>query len=128
MCQTAPRRLPPLRPGDPPQGQIPPLVLHAEGTHLRAQYRYHDLAVEYVADGCHRQLDSLPVPLEALAEVEGRDDSPVVLESIEPDRTVIRWEDHGIPRTREHPVIALRQDRALPRDPGRRGPASPPTC
>jgi hypothetical protein len=35
---------------------IPPLVLHAENQHLRAQYRYHDPAVENVAPGCHRQL------------------------------------------------------------------------
>jgi hypothetical protein len=34
---------------------ISPLVLHAENQHLRAQYRYHDLAVENVAPGCHRQ-------------------------------------------------------------------------
>jgi hypothetical protein len=38
------------------KGMIPPPVLHAEDQHLRAQYRYHDLAVEYVAPGCQRQL------------------------------------------------------------------------
>ena len=56
-----------------------PLALHAEGAQLRAQYRYHDLAIGYVDPGGHRLLDSIPVPLDALAEIEGRDDSPVVL-------------------------------------------------
>jgi hypothetical protein len=99
------------------KGQIPPLVLYAENQQLRVQYRYHDLAVEYVAPGGHRQLDSLPVPLEALAEVEGRDDSPVVLESLEPDKTVIRWKDHGIPQTREHPVTPFRKIEPFPETP-----------
>ena len=58
------------------KGPIPPLVLHAEARQLRAQYRYAELAVEYVEPGGPRPLDSVPVPLEALAEVEVRDDSP----------------------------------------------------
>ena len=49
------------------RSSIPPLVLHAEGTHLRAQYRYDSLAVEYVEPGCYRPLDSIPVPLDVLA-------------------------------------------------------------
>jgi hypothetical protein len=34
---------------------IPPLVLRAEGVQLRAQYRYHELAVEYVDPGNYSQ-------------------------------------------------------------------------
>ena len=66
------------------------------------RHQYHDLAVEYVEPGGFRQLDSIPVPLEALADIEGRDDSPVVLEAVEPDRTIVRWQDRGIPRTRDY--------------------------
>jgi hypothetical protein len=33
------------------RGMIPPLVLRAEGTQLRAQYRYRDLAIEHVELG-----------------------------------------------------------------------------
>ena len=33
------------------RSSIPPLVLHTEGTHLRAQYLYDSLAVEYVEPG-----------------------------------------------------------------------------
>jgi hypothetical protein len=63
------------------RGTIPPLVLHAEGARLRAQHLYQHLAVEYVEPGAPRQLDSVTLPLEALADFEGRDENPVVLES-----------------------------------------------
>jgi hypothetical protein len=99
------------------RSSIPPLVLHAEGTHLRAQYRYDSLAVEYLEPGSYRPLDSIPVPLDVLGDIEGRDDSPVVLESVEPDRTVIRWQDHGIPQTREHPVTPFGKIEPFPETP-----------
>ena len=86
------------------KGLIPPLVLHAESQHLRVQHRYHDLAVEYVEQAGPSQLDSIPVPLAALADVEGRDDSAVVIESVEQDRIIVRWQDRGIPLSREYPV------------------------
>ena len=107
---------------------IPPLVLHAEGTHLRAQYQYDSLAVEYVEPGSYRPLDSIPVPLDVLADIEGRDDSPVVFEAAEPDRTVIRWQDHGIPQVREYPVTPFGKIDRSPRRPTAWTQASPPTC
>ena len=99
------------------KGLIPPLVLHAEGQHLRAQYCYHDLAVEYVEPVSLRQLDSIPVPLEALADVEGRDESAVVLESVEPDKIIVRWQDRGIPQTREYPVTPFGKIAPFPETP-----------
>ena len=99
------------------KGPIPPLVLHGEGQRLRAQYQYHELAVEYVEPCSHRQLDSIPVPLEALADVEGSDDGAVVLESFEPDKTVVRWQDRGISQVRQYEVAALWQDCTVPRNP-----------
>jgi hypothetical protein len=81
--------------------------LRAEGAQLRAQYRYHDLAVEYVDPGNYSQLDSIAVPLDALADVEGRDDSPVVFDAVEPDKIVVRWQDRGIPRSKQLDVMAL---------------------
>ena len=109
------------------RGLIPPLVLHAEGQHLRAQFRYHDLAVEHVAPGSLRRLDSIPVPLEVLTEVECRDDSTVEIESVEPDRIIVRWQDGESPgavsirsrhSARSHRFLILRQH----------GRASPPIC
>ena len=44
------------------------------------------------------------MPLDALADFEGKDDSPVVLEAAAPGRTVARWDDRGIPRSKEYPV------------------------
>jgi hypothetical protein len=55
---------------------IPPLVLHAEGTHLRVRYRHDNVAVEYVESGHYDPPDTVPMQLELLAEIEGRDDSP----------------------------------------------------
>src|SRR4029077_16434089 len=61
------------------RGALPPLVLHAESQHLRAQYRYHGLAIEYVEANSHRVLDSIPVPLGALADLEAHEETPVVI-------------------------------------------------
>jgi hypothetical protein len=82
------------------RGAIPPLVLRSEGLHLRAQYRYHDLAVEFTQPGNFSQVDSIALPLDALAEVEGRDDGPVVFDAVEFDKTTFRWLDRGVPRTK----------------------------
>jgi hypothetical protein len=84
------------------RGMIPPLVLRAEGTQLRAQYRYRDLAIEHIELGSYRPLIAIAVPLDALADFEGSGNSPVVLEAAASDRAVVRWDDRGIPQTREY--------------------------
>ena len=53
------------------RGIIPALVLRADGGQLRAQYRYRDLAVEYVEPGNHRPAATVAIPLDALADFEG---------------------------------------------------------
>ena len=100
------------------KGTIPPLVVHAEGVHLRARFQYGGLAVEYVESGHHRQLDSIPVPLDVLAEIEGRDDTPVFFEAAEPDRTIVRWQDRGVPQVRELPVTPFGHIEPFPESPG----------
>ena len=99
------------------RGPIPPLVLHAERGRLRVQFQYQSLAVEHVEPGGLRELDSIPVPLESLADIEGRDDSPVVLEAAEPDTTSIRWQGHGIPQVRECPVTPFGKIAPFPETP-----------
>jgi hypothetical protein len=99
------------------RGSIPPLVLRAEGTQLRAQYRYSALAVEHVELGSYQPGETIALPLDALADVEGKDDSPIVLEAAAPDKTIVRWEDHGIPQTREYAVPALDVLAAFPEPP-----------
>ena len=87
------------------RGIVSELVLRAEGSQLRAQYRYCDLAIEHVEPGSYRPAMSIAIPLDALADFEGSADSPVVLESVGPDRTVVRWEDRGIPQSREYNLV-----------------------
>src|SRR4051812_41999036 len=77
------------------RGVIPPLVLRAEGSQLRARHRYAALAVEHIWPGTGRAAEEIALPIDALAEIEGTDDSDVVLEAAAPDRTVARWHDHG---------------------------------
>jgi hypothetical protein len=80
-------------------------VLRAEGSQLRAQHRYCDLAIEHITSGSFRPVISIALPLDALADFEGRDDSPIVLEAAAPDRTVVRWDDRGIPQSREYDLV-----------------------
>ncbi len=87
------------------RGIISELVLRAEGAQVRAQHRYCDLAVEHVEAGSFRPATSIAIPLDALADFEGSADSPVVLESVAPDRTVVRWEDRSIPQSREYHIV-----------------------
>ena len=109
------------------RGPIPPLVLRAEGSQLRAQYRYAGLAVEHVEPARPGPAEAIALPLDALADLEGRDDSPVVLEAVAPDRTVVRWADRGIPQAREYAVPALETLAPFPEPPPVvvRGPARP---
>jgi hypothetical protein len=99
------------------RGTIPPLVLRAGGTQLRAQYRYGALAIEHVEPGIPRPDVTIAVPLDALADFEGRDDSPVALEAGASDRVVVRWTDHGVPQTREYAVPALDTLKPFPDSP-----------
>ena len=47
-----------------------------------------------------------PLPLDALADFEGRDEQPGRPGGRRPDRTVVRWGDRGIPQSREYAVPA----------------------
>ena len=91
------------------KGLVPPLVFHADpAAGLRVRHRQAHLAVECLLEGSYRPEEAIAVPLEALADFEGRDDSPVVLEAVAPGRTVARWDDRGIPQGREYAVPAAR--------------------
>jgi hypothetical protein len=54
------------------------------------------------------------LPLDALAEIEGRDATTVVLEATAPEHTAARWVDRGIPQAREYIVPALDTPGPLP--------------
>ncbi len=99
------------------KGPVPPLVLRSEGSQLRAQHRYAGLAVEHALDADARGPGPVALPLDALADFEGKDDSPVAVVAVSPDRTVVRWADRGIPQTREYAVPALDTLAAFPDPP-----------
>jgi hypothetical protein len=105
------------------RGPVPPLVLRADGVQLRAQHRYAALAVEYAEPGDSRPHEALALPLEALADVAGRDNSPVALEAAAPGRTVARWEDRGIPRACEYLVPTIGSLAPFPTPPAELVPA-----
>ena len=86
------------------RGPIPPLVFTAEGGQLRVRHRYAHLAVEHVAASAWPSNGQVALPLDALADLEGRDDANLGLDTAAPGRTVARWTDRGIPQSREYPV------------------------
>jgi hypothetical protein len=90
------------------KGVVPPLVFRADPDHgLRVRHHQPALAVEYLLPGTYRPEEAIALPLDALADVEGKDETPVVLEAAAPGRTVVRWDDRGIPQSREYPVPDL---------------------
>ena len=88
--------------GLPRTGPISPLVLRADGRQLRAQYRHEGIAVEHVSPCPRADSGAVAVPLEALADFEGRDETPVVLEPAGPGRVSARWADRGVPASRSY--------------------------
>ena len=100
------------------RGPVPPLVLRAEGAGLRVRHHHAALAVEHAVPGADRPEESIALPLDALADFEGKDDAAVVLEAAAPGRTVVRWEDRGIPQVPR--VRRPRARRACRRSPSRR--------
>ena len=96
------------------RGPLPPLTLIADGDKIRVRYGSAYLAVELVVPAAGPSAGSVPLPLDALADLEGRDDAPIALDPVAPDRTVARWADRGIPQAREYPIPARPQPGAFP--------------
>jgi hypothetical protein len=69
------------------------------------QHHYDGLAVEYVEQGSYLPVINIAIPLDAMADFEGRENSLVILEAAAPDRMIVRWEDRGIPQTREYDLV-----------------------
>ena len=96
------------------RGPAPLLLLRTDGGQLRAHYRHGALAIEHATACDSRSEGIVALPLDALAEIEGRDETSVVLEATAPERTAARWVDRGIPQTREFTVPALDTPGPLP--------------
>ena len=102
------------------RGPVPPLVLRAVGTDVRAEYRHDTLAIAHVESGPDRLPEpmALALPLDALASIEGRDDSPMTIEAAAPDRTLVHWTDRGVPQSRTFSVPPLDSLARFPDEPG----------
>src|SRR4051812_16220525 len=83
------------------RGPVPPITLTIEGGQLCARHRYGALAVEHAEAVAAPSSGAIALPLDALADLEGKDDAVVSLEAAD-DRTVARWTERGIPRSREY--------------------------
>ena len=86
------------------KGPVAPLVLRADGGKVCARHRYNGLAAEHISPCSRGDSGFVALPLEALADFEGRDESPVAIESLGPRTTMARWSDRGVPATREYDV------------------------
>ena len=89
------------------RGPIPPLVFRVDDGQLCARHRYANLAVEHAVTSAWPSSGSVQLPIEALADLEGRDEATVALEAMAPDRTVARWSDRGIPQAREYALTPI---------------------
>jgi hypothetical protein len=110
------------------RGIIPPLVFVAENTQLRVRHAHGPLAIEHVTEGSYGPEQSIALPFDALADLEGREDAPVALEAVGPETTVARWEDRGIPQTREYNITPLDRLPAFPEEPGAFAPMPTDLC
>ncbi len=102
---------------------IPPLVLEAQGTQLCVKHRYEALGVTCTLSGRAEPRETILLPLDALADFEGKQDTSVVLESAAPDRTVVRWQDRHASQSREYAVPEAGTVAAFPTFPESRSTA-----
>ncbi len=87
------------------KGPVPPLVFVPDpDVGLRVRHHQPHLAVETVLRSVPGFPEPLCIPLDALADLEGSEDSPIVLEASSPTQTRARWEDRGIPQVKEYTV------------------------
>ncbi len=100
------------------KGLLPPLVFTNDpAAGLRVRHRRPHLAVECLLGGSGWPEGPIAVPMEALADFEGREESLVVLEAATPGRTTTRWDDRGIPQSREYVVTEVGSLPAFPEPP-----------
>ena len=98
------------------KGAVPPLVLVADpAVGLRVRHHQPSLAVETVLRCPQGVQPPLCLPLDALTDLEGSEDAPIVLQAPGANQVTARWEDRGIPQVREYAVTEFSR---LPPFPG----------
>jgi hypothetical protein len=99
-----------------PRGLTYPVTFQAgpDGLHVRAQSP--EAAVEYHAPGVF-PAEQISVPLEALADCEGRKDEPVELESAGNEQVILRWRDRTVPQLVQYEAAKPTDTAEFPRLP-----------
>jgi hypothetical protein len=97
------------------------LVLHADGEGLRIRTHLPEVAVEYHEPG-PRPPATLPLPVEALADCEGRNETAVRVEGVGADAVRVRWDDAGLPQVRDYQAADLDKLPPFPDGPARFAP------
>ena len=98
------------------KGAVPPLVLVPDpAVGLRVRHHQPQLAVETVLRCPQGVQPPLCLPLDALTDLEGSEDAPIVLEAPGANQVMARWEDRGIPQVKEFPTTEFA---SLPPFPG----------
>ena len=87
------------------------VVVDSTGLRLRAAGA--DIALEYRQPG-ELPAESLVVPVDALAIVEGRTHDTVTIESSGPNRVTISWIDRGVPQMIDRAIPATLKDPTWP--------------
>ena len=100
------------------RGPVAPIVFTAAAGQLCARHRHPYLAIEHATRVAWPSSGVAALPLDALADFEGRDDSILALDPVAPDRTVVRWSDRGIPKVHEYTVPTIEAIGAFPDLPG----------
>ncbi len=86
------------------RGPVPPITFAIEGDQVCVRHRYGHLAVEHSSRCRWPSEGSVALPLDALADIEGKSDAIVALDPVSPGRVVARWTERGIPQAREYAV------------------------
>src|SRR5437764_54409 len=81
----------------------PPLEILTGPEGLRLRVRLPQVEVEYRQPGPLAP-ESLVLPLDALADLEGGRETPVTLERSPSGGVLTRWTDGGVPQVREYPA------------------------
>jgi hypothetical protein len=84
-------------------GLAPPVALHSGPEGLRLCLLHPEVAVEYRTPDAGAA-ETLYLPADALAAIEGRGDDPVTLEAAGENKVLARWQDAGVPQAVEHDV------------------------
>ncbi len=72
---------------------------------LRAQYIGEDLAIEHIQEDVTGEPEHAAIPLACLADIEGTDETEVLIETGRPEHTTVSWMNGSIPISRTYSLI-----------------------